>query len=242
MLEIAYQIKTERFEGPLDLLLSFIEKRKLFINDISLAEVTDDFISYIENRKDFPFQEIAQFILVASTLLLIKSKSLLPLLTLTEEEEGDIEDLENRLKEYQKFKDLSTYIKERFGKNIIFPRNTRIIEPFFSPTEEITIENLLKSVRNVTASFPEEKKVTKTTVKKVVSLEEVIENLMKRISEGIKMSFREFSGNARSGRENIIVSFLAVLELVKRGIVEAEQQNHFSDIEINKNINYPDFY
>ena len=83
-----FAIKTETFEGPLDLLLHLIEKRQFFINDIALAKVTDDFIAYIQERKDMPMGEVAQFIVVASTLLLIKSKSLLPVLDLTEEEIG----------------------------------------------------------------------------------------------------------------------------------------------------------
>ena len=81
-----FQIKTEAFEGPLDLLLALIEKRKLFISDISLAEVADDFIEYIKTFDEFPVDMTANFILIASTLLLIKSKSLLPSMTLTSEE------------------------------------------------------------------------------------------------------------------------------------------------------------
>src|SRR4051812_32375972 len=100
-----FLVKHEQFEGPLDLLLSLIEKRKLFINDISLAKVADDFINHIKNFEQFPIGESANFILIASTLLLIKSKSLLPTLQLTEEEQGSIEDLETRLKIYQRIKD-----------------------------------------------------------------------------------------------------------------------------------------
>src|SRR4249920_742770 len=100
-----FRIKTEVFEGPLDLLLSLVEKRKLFINDISLAKVTDDFIAYIQKFDNMPMADSAQFILIASTLLLIKSKSLLPSLTLSEDEEEGIHDLETRLKIYQRIKE-----------------------------------------------------------------------------------------------------------------------------------------
>ncbi len=92
----------------MELLLDFIEKRKLFINDISLSKVTDDFIGFLKEKSNFPLGLSANFILVASTLLLIKSKSLLPTLNLTSEEEANIEDLETRLKEYQRIKELST--------------------------------------------------------------------------------------------------------------------------------------
>jgi segregation and condensation protein A len=89
-----YKVKTETFEGPLDLLLSLIEKRKLFINDISLAKVADDYVSHIQSLGNFPIADSANFILIASTLLLIKSKSLLPQLTLSEEEQTNVDDLE----------------------------------------------------------------------------------------------------------------------------------------------------
>jgi segregation and condensation protein A len=85
-----FKIKTQVFEGPLDLLLTLVEKKKLFINDIALSQVTDDFIAHIQNFDKLPMGDSAHFILIASTLLLIKSKSLLPALTLTEEEEEGI--------------------------------------------------------------------------------------------------------------------------------------------------------
>src|SRR3989344_4410007 len=96
-----FKIHIEGFEGPLELLLSLIEKRKLPINDVSLASVTDEYILHIQQQKEFPLSETSHFILIASTLLLIKSKSLLPTLELTEEEAGDIENLERRLKLYK---------------------------------------------------------------------------------------------------------------------------------------------
>ena len=100
-----FKIKTETFEGPLDLLLSFIEKRKLLINEISLAKITDDYLGHIQSISDHSIGDRAEFIVTASTLLLIKSRSLLPNLSLSDEEEQNISDLEDRLKLYQKIKD-----------------------------------------------------------------------------------------------------------------------------------------
>ncbi|MDE2172553.1 MAG: segregation/condensation protein A, partial [Patescibacteria group bacterium] len=102
---MTFTVKTQTFEGPLDLLLDLIEKRKFFISDISLAKVTDDFITHIKQFENMPMGESAHFILVASTLLLIKSKSLLPELALSVEEQGDIRDLETRLKIYKRIKE-----------------------------------------------------------------------------------------------------------------------------------------
>lgn len=236
MIATGFEIKTENFEGPLDLLLHLIEKRKLYINDIALSKVTDDFIDYVQKKEGFPIDEIAQFVVVAATLLLIKSRSLLPLLQLTEEEEESIEDLEQRLKEYQKFKELSRHVKNRFSKKIILGREGRIFEPIFSPSAEISTKSILEAVKWIITEFPKPENLPKAVVKKVVSLEETIEKLLERITESFKMSFQEFSGKG-GGRENIIISFLAVLELVKRGSVFAEQQNRYGDIEIQKGTN-----
>ena len=107
-----YLVNTHIFEGPLDTLLSLIEKRKLFISDISLAQVADDYISYVKGLENFPIADSAHFILIASTLVLIKSKSLLPTLTLSEEEEHSIDDLQARLREYQKYKTPDKYIHQ----------------------------------------------------------------------------------------------------------------------------------
>ncbi len=228
-----FKIKTEAFEGPLDLLLSLVEKRKLFINDIALAKVTDDFIEHIQNFEKLPMGESAQFILVASTLLLIKSRSLLPSLTLTEEEEGDIHDLEIRLKIYKRIKDASEHVKKLFGYEVIFqPSQERRIEPVFSPHESMNLLALAQAIKGVIQSLPKKENIPKAIVRKVVSLEEMIDNLTKRITSGLRMSFKEFSGEHKHERVNVIVSFLAMLELVKQGTIHVSQEATFGDIHM----------
>src|SRR3989338_7737604 len=106
---VSYQLKTEHFEGPLDLLLNLIEKRKLFIGDFALSKVADDYIAHIRSFEAYPMNDVANFLLVASTLVLIKSKSILPDLTLTNEEESDIDDLKRRLAMYELFRNLSQH-------------------------------------------------------------------------------------------------------------------------------------
>ncbi len=235
-----FKIKTEAFEGPLDLLLTLVEKRKLFINDISLAKVTDDFIAHIQKFEKLPMGESAQFILVASTLLLIKSRSLLPALKLTEEEEGDIKDLEIRLKIYKRIKDASVHVKTLFGNEMIFqPSQERPTEPFFSPHESMNLLGLAKAIRDVIQHLPKKENLPKAVVRKVVSLEEMIDNLTQRITTGLRMSFKEFSAN-HTERVNVIVSFLAMLELVKQGTIHVSQDSNFGDIHMEtKHIGVP---
>jgi segregation and condensation protein A len=243
---IEYKVKTQVFEGPLDVLLSLIEKRKLFINDISLAKVADDYINYVKTLSEFPVDTTAHFILIASTLLLIKSKSLLPTLPLSLEEEASIDDLEHRLKLYKRFKELSQYVSKKFGKEIIFPRlPNKNIPVVFSPDEEITIQNVTNTVQSLIQSFPKKEVIQKGVIKKMISLEEMIFRLTEKVQSNIKMSFGDFAKTqgktshtgakhtvTKEEKVHIIVSFLAMLELVKQGIINANQNNISEDIEI----------
>src|ERR1035437_6991398 len=242
MSEESFKIKTEVFEGPLDLLLSLIEKRKLLINDVSLAKVTDDFISYLQNREVYSIKDTSDFLLVASTLLLIKSRSLIPSLNLSEEEKTDIRDLELKLKIYRKIKELSVNIKSVFGKQIIFFPNARKAEPVFSPSPEMNTENISKAIFEVIKNLPKFEVKPKLKVTKVISLEEMITNLTKRVQSSLKMSFKDFSGMGKAEKVNVIVSFLAMLELVKQGIIEVNQREKFDDIQMEtKDIGVPSY-
>jgi len=232
MTDNQFTIKSEIFEGPLELLLSLIEKRKLLINDVSLAKVTDDFISYLQNRGSYSIKDTSEFLIIASTLLLIKSKSLLPTLNLTEEEKSDMMDLELKLKIYKKIKELSLHIKNGFGKEMLFFPNARKTEPVFSPDESMTKENLASAIFTVIKNFPKFEIKPKLKVSKVISLEEMIGNLTTRIKSSLKMSFKDFSGMGKADKVNVIVSFLAMLELVKQGLIEAEQNDKFGDINM----------
>jgi len=232
-----FKVKTDAFEGPLDVLLDLIEKRKFFISDISLAEVADDYLAYINNLENFPTGDAASFLFVASTLVLIKSKSLLPSLELTEDEQGDIEDLERRLRLYKIFRDVVPHIQERFGENIMFPRERQSIKKnIFAPHKSITLEASLRSILNVISQLPKKEPTPEATVKKVMNIEEMIDTLIGRVQKNMNISFAEFSkkGKAasREGKLNVIIGFLAMLELVKQGVIATKQDELFSDIEM----------
>lgn len=231
-----YKIKLESFEGPLDLLLQLIENRKLHINDISLAKITDDYLAYLEKLETFPLKEAAHFVLIASTLVLIKSKSLLPEIVLTEEEEGDIKNLEERLREYQRIQELSRHIADLYGARPIFIREEREIFPVFSPSKKMTLEDFRQWIGDVLKSFPKKEMIPQVFIKKVISLEETIEALLERIKTGMEVTLSGFSGErGRENRVHVIISFLAILELLKQGIISVKQDSHFSDIIVGKN-------
>ncbi len=237
ILENAYKVKTAGFEGPFHLLLNLIEKHKLFINDISLAEVTEDYLKYVNNPNEVDRAQISSFIVVAATLILIKSKSLLPNLDLTSEEESDISNLEKRLKLYEMFLNLGVNIKSKFGENIIFaPQERKNDILVFLPDEQITKDNMMTFAREALGRMPKKTFLPEVEVKKVISIEEMILNLTNRIQNSLKMNFKDFAGKpiTREHKVTVIVSFLAMLELVRQGIMDAIQNNNFEDIMMEK--------
>lgn len=228
---MSFTVKTTSFEGPLDLLLDLIEKRKFFINDVSLAKVTDDFIAHIKQFEAMPMGESAHFILVASTLLLIKSRSLLPDLNLTEDEKGDIRDLETRLKIYKRIKEVGIAINKLFGDKIIFPQSQALPKNIvFVPDAEFNLNKARLCLADLINRLPKKEKLPQVVVEKIISLEDMIGTLTNRITQHLRMSFKDFSGEHKGNRVNIIVSFLAMLELVKQGIVHVSQESTFGDI------------
>lgn len=240
----SYKVKTNIFEGPFHLLLSLIEERKFFINDLSLAQVTEDYLNYLNTlQSDMDIStearahEISNFIVVAATLILIKSKSLLPNLNLTLEEEGDIHNLEDRLKQYKFYTKLAENIKEIFGKQIIFaPLERKNDVLVFLPDERITKENMMTFARDALGRMPKKVSLPEVEIKKVISIEEMISKLTERIEKTFQVNFKDFSGKAKTKEEKVVViiSFLAMLELVRQGILNVVQDNSFGDILIEK--------
>ncbi|MEK7175224.1 MAG: segregation/condensation protein A [Patescibacteria group bacterium] len=248
--EKIYVIKTINFEGPFHLLLNLIEKRKFFINDLSLAQVTDDYLAFLNKLGKMELAEVSSFIVIASTLILIKSKSLLPNLILDIEEEKNIEDLEKRLKLYKFFLELSENIKNNFGKKIIFtPQEKKIKLLVFLPDDQITKDSMMTFAQNVLNKIPKKNVLSEISVKKVINIDEMIEKLTERIQNSLKISFKDsmcLSSNyelnatvsCETKREEkiiFIVGFLAMLELVRQGILNVVQENHLGDIMIEKN-------
>lgn len=229
----AFTVKINDFEGPLDLLLSFIEERKLLVNDVSLSNVADDFLAYLKNQETFPLGQAAHFVLVAATLLLLKSRSLLPMLLLTNEEEGDIKDLEFRLKLLQVFRGVAKSIGNGIGSPMFFGYGAKIIEPIFSPSNDLSIQNLIEAAHRTLHNAPQNTFTPEVSVRKIISLEDMINRLAERVQKAINLSFKEFAGEGKADKRELVVGFLAMLELVKRGIVAVSQESSFDDIKMN---------
>lgn len=222
-------VKTPVYEGPLELLLDLIEKRKLLINDISLAHVADEYIARINAMEELPVGETAEFVALAATLLLIKSRSLLPTLELSGDEERDIKELEYRLALFKLIKEVSAGIRSTAQPALHEPRS-RDIEPLFVPDESVTPHTLLAAAETLIKGFPQVTSLPKVMVKNIVSLEEMIGRLQDRVAAAMQLSFKEFSGQGKRAKTEVVVSFLALLELVKQGIIKATQEKEFGDI------------
>lgn len=232
-----YELKSNQFSGPLEKLLELIEEKKMEITVINLAEITNDFLKYLQelSKEAIHPSLIADFIIVASRLLLIKSKALLPSLELTEEEEKDIQDLEFRLKIYKEFKESSLNLKKLwdnkkycFGKELFsdFP-------PIFYPPENLKTNDLAGTIKNIIAELqaliPEKKSIKKA----VISIKEKMEELLNRFKHKIENSFKDIT-QAKPKLE-IIILFLAILHLIKDHLITTKQDERFSDIIIKQN-------
>jgi segregation and condensation protein A len=224
-------VKTPVYEGPLDLLLELIEKRKLLINDISLSAVADEYLSRLSAMAELPVGETAEFVSLAATLLLIKSRSLLPSLELSSDESRDIKELQYRLAVYQIIKETARGLSGQLSVPALYEGVSPALEPLFLPDETATLQSLHAAAQALIDGFPTTLALPKVAVKKIMSLEEMIEKLAKRVASAMKMSFREFAGNSAE-RTEVIVGFLALLELMKQGIINATQGEHFGDITL----------
>lgn len=227
-----FAIKTEVFEGPLDLLLELVEKRKFLINDISLAAVTDEYMAHVSKMQEMSLPNTTNFVALAATLLLIKSKSLLPVLELSSSEESSIEELEDRLRLYQIYKNAGATIAEMFGKSVMHER--QYLPPktaVFVPDSFCSRAELREAMRRVISELPIKITPPKVQVRKVISLDQMIDNLQKRVEKHLKVKFSDLIAD-KTEPHTVIVGFLAVLESVKQGSVLVSQLNRFDDIEI----------
>lgn len=232
---MSFQIKQEKFEGPLELLLELIEKEKLAISEISLAKVADEFIRHVKALQKIDPEELAEFLVVAAHLMLIKSRSLLPQLELSEEEEVSIKDLERRLKEYQRLKELAGELKrlEAKGMRIISREAYGGMEPVFYPPPKLSLEILREAFAAVLASIPKIEKLAEEKLRRIISLEEKISHIRSLLAGALEKTFSDVVKNAKEKME-VIVSFLAILELAKQKFLELKQEKAFEDIIIKR--------
>jgi len=232
-----FTLKLDRFEGPYTKLLELIESRKLSITEISLVDVSDEYIAYIKTLDQKNITDISQFIVVASTLMLMKAKSLLPGVVYTEEEEKQVHDLEYKLELYALLTQGTSKIRSLYGKNILYsrphfkPKDLHV----FVPDERVTPAFLQSIVSLTLMSFISPKSLVKVAVEQALRIENVIESLLERVKNAQSVSLQSMAGGVASKEDQkkiLIVNFIALLELLRVGTIQAQQHEDGGDITI----------
>jgi segregation and condensation protein A len=229
-----YQVKLEKFEGPMELLLELIEKEKMEITELSMAKVTDQYLEYIRDNQNIHLENLVDFLSVAARLILIKSRSLLPMLKFSEEEEAEIKDLTYQLEEYKKFKKASEVLGKmaEAGKIAYSREGFGGIKSIFYPPEDLNAYDLKKYFMAVLAEIPIVEKLEEEIVDEVVTLEERINDLQNALRSKVESSFSSLVEKA-TDKVDVIISFLAMLEMIKQRVVEVRQDDLFSEIKLS---------
>ena len=229
-----YQVKLQQFEGPLDVLLNFIEKEKLNVTEISLAKVTDQYLQYLKELPKADTALMADFLVVAAQLILIKSKSLLPQMEISPEEEVGIQELQLRLRELQILREGAVHLrklakarKKSYGREIY--GNMTVA---FYPPPDLKTNDLLKFAKELLKSAVNIKKLKEETIRVMVSFETTLAKIKDRLANVMQHTFNGLVDGAKSKME-VIVTFLVLLELVRQKSVVVKQDERFSDIHIH---------
>ncbi len=232
---MTYRFQLEHFEGPLDLLLSLIEREKLDITTVSLAQITDQYLAYLSQERQVTLENLTSFLSVASRLLLIKSRALLPILSFTEEEESEVANLEWQLFHYKRFRDAALTLGTLFSaRQAAFARESflgsRVV---FYPPKCVSRDDLAHYFRSLLGNIPIDEEIPEAVVVPTVSLEDRIVHLQQHLTSRIETSFSVFLSPTKNKSE-VIISFLALLELIKQCFLIAEQQSVLHDIRLRR--------
>ncbi len=232
---MSVKVKIEQFEGPLDLLLQLIEGQELDVTNVSLARVTEQFLDYVKQLQEKDPTHLADFLVIAAKLLVIKSKALLPTLEFGIEEEESAYDLAEQLLQYKKFKEVAKFLRRLdLRRQQSWTREPDFNEQVtFVPDPDVTPLALADSIRKLANDLKEIVRLPQQVMAEVVSITEKIEHIQKLIADKVETSLSSLIKEAKSKTE-VVVTFLAVLELTKQRIVSVEQNSLFQDIMIKK--------
>lgn len=239
---MALKIKLDAFEGPFDLLFHLIEKNQIDINDIPIAELTEQYLEYLKDIDEDQLEVASEFLVMAATLLSIKSKMLLPSRNEDEQDEIEVvsdeeidprEELVTKLKEYKKFKAIASILDEmQAEQRAIFKRPPEDMTSWWSEeftlSEKTTIKDLIEAFSNAMKKHPKEPKSHLVT-RDPIPLTSKIRELDRLVKFQRRVYFSRLF-TARSSEAELIVTFLAVLELIKVDKIRAFQQRLFGEI------------
>ena len=235
-----YAIKINNFEGPLDLLCHLIDKNKMNIYDINLSQITDQYINYLKEQEKMNLEIASEFLVMASTLLYLKSKNLLPK---QEEEEEEIseEELIRRIIEYKKFKEISKKLKENYLK--YSNRYYKMPEEIKLPKQKIEkdyekniipdiYKNLIK--RNEEKINQNAKNIEKIAITDNYTVASKVKQMFKVLIKQKSFIFNKLFSLKKHDKQEVVTAFSGLLELSRRSKVETNQENLFGDILVKK--------
>ena len=235
-----YKIQLDKFEGPLDLLLFLIKKNDIDICDIPIASITDQYMEYIEMMKMLDLEVVGDFLVMAATLMQIKSKMLLPPDPLAEEPQEDPRDeLVRRLEEYKRFKEIAETLKTKeeqrqdlFRRVVDEARLNEMKEDAQEVTFEATLFDLINALNAALKHVPEKK--TYELKQEEYTVEGKIHALLHLLADQPRVSLAALFGRC-SGKDEIVCTFIAVLELIRLKEIVVVQRRAFEDIELVRN-------
>ena len=236
------QIKLENFEGPLDLLCHLIDKNKMNIYDINLNMLTEQYIEYINQMEKQKLEIGSEFLVMASTLLLIKSKGLLPTSDNNEEEEITEEELIRRIVEYKKYKEITTKLKELYNiyADRLFRANSENIElPKQTLDKNYEKETIVDLYRNVLDRYQNKinydaKNIERIALRDTYTVGSKVKEIFKILIKKPKFVFNKMYTLSKCNKVEIVTAFTGLLELSRRNKVETTQNKLFGDITVER--------
>lgn len=243
------KIKVADFEGPFDLLLHLIKKNKMDIYNIEIYKITNQYLRYLDEMKEMDLEITSEFIVIAATLIEIKSKSLLPKVKVEDENEEDIENkLKLRLIEYKQIKAVSSFFKERhINSGEIYSKKPEIIEiedeKATKSNEDIfknlTLIDLYNIYNNILDTYHNKQNNINVVQRKIYTdkykVEDKMKELVNRFNDSNVIEFRSIIKESESKLETV-VTFLALLELIKLRVIIAYQEGNFKEILMKRRV------
>ena len=235
-----YSIKIDNFEGPIDLLCHLIDKNKMDIYDINLSEITDQYIEYLKEQERLNLEIASEFLVMASTLLYLKSKKLLPKQE-EEEEELTEEELIRRIIEYKKFKEISKVFKENYNEfSNRYYKNQEEIELPKQKLEKNYENTLIPEIyeklveRNKVKLNQNAKNIEKIAIKDNYTVASKVKEMFKVLIKQKRFIFNKLFSIKTHNKQAVVSAFSGLLELSRRSKVETKQEELFGDIEVEK--------
>ena len=236
-----YAIKIDNFEGPLDLLCHLIDINKMDIYDINLSEITDQYLDYLNQMGKMDLEIASEFLVMASTLLYLKSKNLIPKQGEDEEEELTEEELINKIIEYKKYKEITNKFRENYDlySDRIFKQEEKIKLPTLKLEEEYE-EGIIPKIyadfieKNSNRINQNAKNIEKIAIRETYTVTSKVKEIFKALIKQKRFVFNKLFSLSEKNKQEVVTAFTGLLELSRRSKVVTNQEEQFGDITVEK--------